>query len=288
VYEDESESINTRSTNEYPKARLPQYANRAVSAVLRSNGQPLQTSARAPLEARFGHDFSSVRLHADAAAAESAKELHAAAYTVGNHVVFGSGQYRPQSASGQRILAHELAHVVQQARGGPAPGIERRSALEADADRAVERGEPVREASGVGIACKPLETAPQAAGAEPGYAQIAFDAVIHKIVAQLPGQGLGNRLVESAARGFISELANLNPADLKSKLAELLVPGNAEDFVLGYTPGAVAGLVSPVTDVLALGGLIDRLPEIVSLKTPGSNGRNWRKKQRSWPAHSRL
>jgi hypothetical protein len=64
--------------------------------------------------AHFGHDFSRVRVHADPIAQESARSIHARAYTVGEHVVFGNGQYVPDTQSGQRLLAHELAHVVQQ------------------------------------------------------------------------------------------------------------------------------------------------------------------------------
>ena len=66
------------------------------------------------MEARFGHDFSQVRIHADGKAAESAQAVNARAFTVGRDVVFGSGEYAPGSPQGQRLLAHELVHVVQQ------------------------------------------------------------------------------------------------------------------------------------------------------------------------------
>jgi hypothetical protein len=66
------------------------------------------------MEPRFGHDFSRVRVHADARAADSARAVNALAYTVGRDVVFGGGQYVPQSAAGLRLIAHELVHVVQQ------------------------------------------------------------------------------------------------------------------------------------------------------------------------------
>jgi hypothetical protein len=82
--------------------------------VLNSPGQPLNGGTRAFMEPRFGHDFSRVRVHADAKAAESAQAVNALAYTVGTDVVFGNGQYEPATANGQRLLGHELAHVVQQ------------------------------------------------------------------------------------------------------------------------------------------------------------------------------
>lgn len=88
-----------------------------VHDVLRSSGQPLDAGTRAFMEPRFGHDFSGVRVHTDARAAESARAVNALAYTVGKDVVFGEGQYAPGSGSGQRLLAHELTHVVQQGGG---------------------------------------------------------------------------------------------------------------------------------------------------------------------------
>jgi hypothetical protein len=69
-------------------------------------------------EPRFGQNFGSVRIHQDREAAESAESLGARAYTVGRAIVFGAGEYQPRTAAGRRLLAHELAHVVQQSRGG--------------------------------------------------------------------------------------------------------------------------------------------------------------------------
>jgi hypothetical protein len=66
------------------------------------------------MEARFRHDFSRVRIHSDGRAADSAGALHAEAYSVGNHVVFGRGRYTPGTAAGDDLLAHELVHTIQQ------------------------------------------------------------------------------------------------------------------------------------------------------------------------------
>jgi hypothetical protein len=81
---------------------------------LHSSGQPLDPSTRAFMEPRFGHDFSWVRVHTGTQAAESAQALQAQAYTIGHNVVFAYGQYSPHDSAGKRLLAHELAHVVQQ------------------------------------------------------------------------------------------------------------------------------------------------------------------------------
>jgi Domain of unknown function (DUF4157) len=93
-----------------------------VHEVLASAGQPLDAPTRAFMEPRFGHNFSQVRVHADSKAIESAHAVNALAYTVGNHVVFGGGKYQPQSGEGRELLAHELAHTVQQEQVGISPG----------------------------------------------------------------------------------------------------------------------------------------------------------------------
>ncbi|MDQ6623370.1 MAG: DUF4157 domain-containing protein [Verrucomicrobiota bacterium] len=95
----------------------------AVHETLGQSGQPLPSATRALMETRFGHDFSQVRIHTDAAASESARAVNAHAYTVGNQIVFGAGQYQPQSPEGQRLLAHELTHTLQQ--GGGASALQR-------------------------------------------------------------------------------------------------------------------------------------------------------------------
>jgi len=84
-------------------------------------GSPLDRDTRGFMESRLGADFSDVRVHTDGKAAESARSVQAHAYTVGNDVVFQSDKYAPGSESGQRMLAHELTHVVQQ-RSGPVDG----------------------------------------------------------------------------------------------------------------------------------------------------------------------
>ena len=88
-----------------------------VREVAGSPGQALDDHTRAIVESRFGHDFSHLRVHTDSKAAESAKAVNALAYTVGQDIVFGAGQYAPDTAEGRRLLAHELIHVMQQAAG---------------------------------------------------------------------------------------------------------------------------------------------------------------------------
>src|SRR5262249_9042873 len=85
-----------------------------VHEALRSPGRPLDTPTRAFMQSRFGHDFTHVLVHTDASAAHATRALNALAYASGRHIVFAAGHYVPATIAGRRLLAHELAHVVQQ------------------------------------------------------------------------------------------------------------------------------------------------------------------------------
>ena len=91
-------------------------APESVDRVLAGSGRPLESALRQDMEQRFGHDFSQVRVHADGAAEQSAQDVNANAYTVGHDIVFGEGRFAPETHEGQRLIAHELTHVVQQSR----------------------------------------------------------------------------------------------------------------------------------------------------------------------------
>jgi hypothetical protein len=111
-------------------------------------GRPISEDLRGDFENRFAADFSKIRIHTGGDAAESARALNADAYTVGPDLVFDTGKFNPQSKSGQHLLAHELAHVVQQSRGGDAPAtFDSGSSIEHGARDAasqfVEGAEPV-------------------------------------------------------------------------------------------------------------------------------------------------
>ena len=86
----------------------------SVDEALSSPGEPMQAALRRDMESRFRHDFSAVRLHTGGAAARSARDIDASAYTAGSHIVLGSGAPSLQAPSGRLLLAHELTHVVQQ------------------------------------------------------------------------------------------------------------------------------------------------------------------------------
>lgn len=106
--------LQRHSLNHHEPSTVPPIVHKA----LRSPGKPLDPGTRAFFEPRFGHDFSRVRVHSDERSAEAARAVNARAFTAGRDVVFGKGEYAPGTGEGQRLLAHELAHVVQQEGSG--------------------------------------------------------------------------------------------------------------------------------------------------------------------------
>lgn len=95
-------------------------APQIVHDVLNSPGQPLDAATRTFFEPRFGHDLAHVRVHNDGRAQLAAESVHARAFTVGPHIVFGAGEYVPKSIASRQLLAHEVTHAIQQT-GGHVP-----------------------------------------------------------------------------------------------------------------------------------------------------------------------
>jgi hypothetical protein len=127
-----------------------------------SGGQALDKRTSAEMSARFGHDFSKVRIHTDQRAGKAAEAMGSHAFALGGDIVFGEGRYQPGSRETDKLLAHELTHVVQQAQFGPAAGgqsVSRRSdAAEREAESLTDRvltGQNVQ----VQAAPQPLSTA---------------------------------------------------------------------------------------------------------------------------------
>jgi hypothetical protein len=94
----------------------------SVNDALAKPGRPIELTLRRDMEERIGHDFSQVRVHSDAIAEQSARDLNASAYTLGHNIVFGAGGFKPETQEGRRLIAHELTHVVQQT-GGRSHGV---------------------------------------------------------------------------------------------------------------------------------------------------------------------
>lgn len=131
-------AISSLRSRSGPSARLVD-----TKDALRSPGEPLESVTRSYMESRFRHDFGSVRVHAEPEAAESARAANALAYTIGTNIVFGRGMFAPETTDGRSLLAHELAHTIQQTAKGSrdsstrsvTPGHE---SLEREADAAME------------------------------------------------------------------------------------------------------------------------------------------------------
>ena len=113
--EKEAQRLQAHSASGHTPQVTPSITNNIRS--LNGSGSPLPPATRAFFEPRFGSDFSGVRVHTDSRAADTAKSLQARAFTVGENIAFGSGQYAPESQAGRHLLAHELTHVVQQSDG---------------------------------------------------------------------------------------------------------------------------------------------------------------------------
>jgi len=135
IKEDEKKEIAPVRRQEMPKdeeempvamaAAAPGVASEVGSDVeagiqsLSGGGRPLSTPVRADMESRMGFDFGAVRVHTDGQANHLTRSVNALAFTHGSDVVFGSGQYQPETPGGKHLLAHELTHVVQQTGGIP-------------------------------------------------------------------------------------------------------------------------------------------------------------------------
>ena len=174
------------------------YADSAdVEAVIHSSGRPLDPATRRSMESRIGFDFSKVRVHTDARAADSARSLGARAYTVGNHVVFGAGKFAPESSAGRRLLAHELTHVVQQSQDiGRKP-----SAIHAAPKQIQREGEEEGQESG-GWFTNPIEKIKGFIRKVPGYK--LFRVILGK-------DPISGEQVERNATNLLGAIFNLVP-----------------------------------------------------------------------------
>lgn len=121
----EEETLQTKAVSGHTSTVTPT-ATAQISA-MRGGGQPLPQPVRDFMEPRFGYDFSQVRIHTDARAAESAEAVNARAYTVANDIAFRCGEYSPETLSGRRLLAHELTHVIQQSHAFARPTLQRQA-----------------------------------------------------------------------------------------------------------------------------------------------------------------
>jgi hypothetical protein len=110
---EEEEEVQRKASGDSAQTK-PTQSSLVKSGEMIGGGQPLPATTRAFFEPRFGYDFGDVRVHTDPRAADSARSIDALAYTTGRDIVFGDGQYAPETSAGRKLLAHELAHTLQQ------------------------------------------------------------------------------------------------------------------------------------------------------------------------------
>ena len=123
--DDEEESIQAKRESGPTGGEVSAQQTTEIESI-KAGGEPLRPASRNFFEQRFGHSFSNVRVHSDERAAQSARGINAQAYTTGQHIIFGAGHYSPDTQAGQKLLAHELTHVIQQG-GGASRGIQRKA-----------------------------------------------------------------------------------------------------------------------------------------------------------------
>jgi hypothetical protein len=112
--EDEKMTISRKPSTASSQETTNDEVTNEISNIRSGPSSALDSSVKEFMESRFGYDFSNVRIHTGEAAAKSASSINASAYSVGNDLVFGPGQYAPETGQGRTLLAHELTHMVQQ------------------------------------------------------------------------------------------------------------------------------------------------------------------------------
>jgi Domain of unknown function (DUF4157) len=180
-------------------ASQPETAPASVEQAVTSHGLPLEPELRQDMEQRFGYDFSQVRVHTNAVAEHSARDVNAHAYTVGHDIVFGANRFSPGTYAGRRLIAHELTHIVQQSTG-PTLAVIRRQAGGATPASGTPAGStppgsvPSLSVKYNGCAKAPYTQAVVAAAAQAAYTKVASSNCIRS-------QELKNEI--------LSEFANL-------------------------------------------------------------------------------
>lgn len=230
------------------RADLPDNVRHALA----SPGQGLSAATRAPVERSFGADFSHVRVHSGPEAAESAQAVRARAYTVGHHIVLGPGGHD------DHLLAHELAHVVQQSGGnGNDGGPAAPEALEHEADRAASaasRGAPfdVRGRSGPGVQRK------EDGGLLGDVKQGAIDLVMKGLGLNGTGVKMVSAGIGGAIEGFGKQWNEGGTGERLKQKASTFSLRDVPAFIAGYMQGVVQGVISPITDLFSIGVLLEQ------------------------------
>jgi hypothetical protein len=244
-----------------------------VRDLVQSPGQPLEVATRAFFEPRFGHDFGNVRVHTGANAAASADALNAQAFTTGRHIVFGNGQYAPETQRGREVLAHELAHTLQPNAQGP-EGIHR---IPKDPQGAPFEGEIIPWSAGLhesaSRSAKVLADLPrgQRVTVQGGHAWILVETTVdgnklsgyvsHELIRQLAAPQAPAQSTEKSAEETAKTVTKATP-DTKTSADKTVTPGPA-------APAAVTSSASLTTlkELLGASWDVDEIQVIAVMGT---------------------
>lgn len=244
----------------------PEGVPHAVHDVLRSPGQPLDSSTQEFMSSRFGEDFSHVQVHTDSKAAASADAVNATAYTVGSDVVFGAGQYSPGTAEGKRVLAHELAHVSQQ--GGEAGSVQTLSLGPVNSPEE-------SEADAVADAVVSNQTVPEVSGdhADPTVRRKVSGGIVGGILGAGAGALIGGLLggaLGAVAGGLIGAVAGLALGDVAtSNKRNMTEPEKAEAGIVFGSSLNFEEVQLAEAPIMSVGGFARTLPNMIYLP-PGT------------------
>lgn len=270
-----------------PALRLPN----ALATVLRSPGRPLDAATRDFMERRFGEDLGDIRLHTDTAAAQSARQLSARAFTVGQHIVFGSGAHRADAPAGHQTLAHELTHALQQRQpGGSALGTAQREGEARRAASSIDGATPMPHISAASpaISRDPEPGAEDDASFEASLAELSCDiAGLCRLSAQAPDAVSPSRVLRAyrachpgaSMLGLVGGNPCLSPNFGRPAVSAPAAPGPRRApgaaTAVGGTPAPAAatagGLSLPSTTVafgLGAAAVSVNLPASVALRLP--------------------
>jgi hypothetical protein len=233
----------------------------SVGRTIASPGRMLEPALRLDMEQRFDHDFSRVRVHSGAAAEQSARDVNALAYTVGHNIVFGTNEFAPGTSEGRRLIAHELAHVIQQGSTGTfGGGVLRRQAIgrsqdtdeqDPELEKALRAAERAKKATGTGAMIAASEVVYRLIHASiSNYANaisaVGYDENGTGVVARKSGKN-GTNIDITVGKGFISRLNKLTLGMMLIELRDALkgsgVPASPPERT---TPEAQIGLLESV------------------------------------------
>jgi hypothetical protein len=222
---------------------VPAAAHDHVASASQSSGSALPAALGTQLGTALGADVSSVRVHTGRASAASADALNARAYAMGQDIHFGAGAYDPSSQAGRHLIAHEVAHTVQQQ--GAATGIQRAAMVSTPGDAAERQAESFATAFVSGASTQGLVTA----GMQPAAAIHRYERDEHAALSTTHLIALYDFLKTPDGKKWAKDHGYKNPGDLIKRIeADPVVKTNNEPLKQGETEKHVAKLHGAKTD----------------------------------------